>query len=107
MGKWAGSVLLPTSRNFCIYWCIDLKLAEIFQRGVIYVVLKFCPKLRESSLIYVPVFVVLYLEIVENTDTKSTFFSYPFIEMSLMTSSIRSSDTNCHFWILIIIINAH
>ena len=45
MGKWAGVVLLPTnmaaatkfveifktlnSRNFCMYWCIDLKLAEI------------------------------------------------------------------------------
>ena len=59
MRKWAGGVLLPTtiwlpqyermeifktlnSRNFCIYWCIDLKLAEIFQYGVIYIVLKFC-----------------------------------------------------------------
>ena len=35
------------SRNFCIYWCINLKLAEIFQNGVIYVVLKFFPKTRK------------------------------------------------------------
>ena len=34
------------SRNFCIYWCIDLKLAYIFQNGVVYIVLKFCPKSR-------------------------------------------------------------
>ena len=32
------------SRNFCIFWFIDLKLAGIFQNGVIYIVLKFCPK---------------------------------------------------------------
>ena len=60
MGKWAGAFScspswLPqykcieifktlNSRNFCIHWCIDLKLAEIFQNGVIYVVFKFCKK---------------------------------------------------------------
>ena len=33
-------------RNFCIYWCIDLKPAEIFQNRAIYIVLKFCPKDR-------------------------------------------------------------
>ena len=32
------------SRNFCIYWCINLKLAEIFKYRVIYIVLKFCKK---------------------------------------------------------------
>ena len=37
------------SRNFCIYWSIDLKLAEIFQNGVIYSVLKFCPKIINSN----------------------------------------------------------
>ena len=44
MRKWAGGVLLSTimapqykcmeifkNLNFCIYWCIGLKLAEIFQ----------------------------------------------------------------------------
>ena len=34
------------SRNFCIYWCNDLKRAQIFKNGVIYIVLKFCPKNR-------------------------------------------------------------
>ena len=34
------------SRKFCIYQCIDLKLAEIYQNGVIYIVLKFCQKKR-------------------------------------------------------------
>ena len=35
-------------------------------------------KLRDSSLIYFQIFVVLYLEIVENIDQmhESTFFSY-------------------------------
>ena len=65
MGKWAGGVILPTnmaacaiyimeifktlnSRKFCIYWCIDLKVkrAETFKNGVIYILLKFCPKNR-------------------------------------------------------------
>ena len=30
------------SRNFCIYWCIDLKLAGIFLNGVVYIVFYFC-----------------------------------------------------------------
>ena len=52
MGKWTGGVLSPTnmaainiwrfktlnSRYFSICWCIDLKLAEIFQNGVICIV---------------------------------------------------------------------
>ena len=25
------------SRNFCIYWCIDLKHAEVFQNGIIHI----------------------------------------------------------------------
>ena len=37
------------SRNVCIYWCINLKLAEIFKNGVIYIVLKFCPKIVNSN----------------------------------------------------------
>ena len=37
------------SRNFSIYWCIDLKLAEIFQNGVIYIVLKFVQKIGNSK----------------------------------------------------------
>ena len=47
-------------------------------------------KLRDSPLTYFPVFVVLYLEIVENIDQmhKSTFSYYKLIETNLMTSSI-------------------
>ena len=30
-------------------WCIDLKLGETFQNGVIYIVLKFCPKGTEGK----------------------------------------------------------
>ena len=30
------------NRYFCIYWYIDLKLAEIFQNGLLYILLKFC-----------------------------------------------------------------
>ena len=47
-------------------------------------------KLGDSSLTYFLVFVVLYLEIVENIDQmhKSTFCYYQLIETSLMTSSI-------------------
>ena len=32
------------SCNFCIYGYVDLKLAEILQNGVTYIVLKFCQK---------------------------------------------------------------
>ena len=47
-------------------------------------------KLRDSSLTYFPVFVVFYLEFVENVDQmhKSTFSYYQLIETSLMTSFI-------------------
>ena len=34
------------SHNFCIFWCIYLKLAEIFQNEVIYIVLKLYPRNR-------------------------------------------------------------
>ena len=44
-------------------------------------------KLRGSSLTYFPVFVVLYLKLFERIDqiSESTFFSWYFIEMKLMT----------------------
>ena len=42
-----GIFSTSNSRNFCVYWSIDLKLAEILQNGVIYTVLKFCPKNRQ------------------------------------------------------------
>ena len=47
-------------------------------------------KVRDSSLTYFSVFVVLYLEIVENIDKMhtSTFSYYQLIETSLMLSSI-------------------
>ena len=47
-------------------------------------------KLRDSSLTYFSVFVVLYLEIVENIDKMhtSTFSYYQLIETSLMLSLI-------------------
>ena len=47
-------------------------------------------KLRDSSLTYFLVFVVFYLEFVENVDQmhKSTFSYYQLIETSLMTSFI-------------------
>ena len=32
-----GFIKTLNSHNFCIYWCIDLKLAEMFQNGVIYI----------------------------------------------------------------------
>ena len=34
--------LTLNSCNSCIYWYIDLKLAETFRNQVIYIVLKFC-----------------------------------------------------------------
>ena len=45
------------------------------------------------------VFAVLYLKMVESIDQMhdSSFFSYQFIEMSLMMSSIQSLDTNSCF----------
>ena len=66
-------------------------------------------KLRESFIAHLPILAVLYLKIAENFDqmNKNTFFSYSLTEMSLMTSSIKSHRTNCHFWILIIAIHAH
>ena len=33
------------SRNFCVYWCVNLKLAEISKNRIICIVLKICKKI--------------------------------------------------------------
>ena len=40
-----GDFVTLNNYNSCIYSCIDLKPAEVFQNGVLYLVQKFCQQI--------------------------------------------------------------